>query len=346
MKVGSKNVKNFKEKKLKKELETISFSKSFNFENSENYQIDIKETSPLKSNTYIFSAHSFEKRQSLYFRLSITPTQTEANIYYFEGFNKYILEQQVYTTTCPLKIFKEDNKWVVNFSGYLKKNNKDNAKMTFQGKFESQNQAIDMWSNYNRENVFEALKNEKNYKEKIQELLKDDNVYYNQLGVIKGRMILEGQNSLFDLPCIKEHSYGLYDYNNCNNHFNIIISSVDKTLYFQLISKKNMPIFEVGNYYANNNVNVINKAIYEKQILTKNSAPSYLNILLHLSNDNEIGLHIKKIEEVKYEVQEQYDINIAIVEVLMEGKKHRGIIECGYNKNQALWFDGIDVSKL
>jgi hypothetical protein len=57
-------------------------------------------------------------------------------------------------------------------------------------------------------------------------------------------------------------------------------------------------------------------------------------------------LYIKKIDEIEFEQQEQYDFHIAVVEVLMEGKKYRGIMECGYNKNQELWFNGIDISKL
>ena len=36
-------------------------------------------------NTYVFSAHSFEKRQTLYFKLTTTPVQTEAIVYVTEG---------------------------------------------------------------------------------------------------------------------------------------------------------------------------------------------------------------------------------------------------------------------
>ena len=336
----------FKEKKLKKELESIDFNKDFDQEQSENYQLDPKETNIFKTNTYVFSAHSFEKRQTIYMQLSINPVQTEAIVYYIEGFNKYVLEQHIYTTTCPLKIFKEDNLWNVNFSGYLKKNNKDNAKLTFQAKFESDNKCIHTNLNYNQNNIFECFKNEKNYKQKIQELQNDTNVYYNQLGTIKGRMILEGQNSTFNLPCVKEHYYGLFDYSKRNNHFNLIIPNNTTLVNFRQLSEPDMTYIELGNYYKNNDeIKYVNNAVYERQILTKGTPPTYLNILLKLDNNEEVGLHIKKVDEIYYDIQEQYDIYIAVVEVLMEGKKYRGIMECGYNKNKALWFNGVDISK-
>lgn len=335
-----------KEKKLRKELDLINFHKQFNEELCENYQLDPKETSPLQSNTYIFSAHSFEKRQSIYMRLSINPVQTEVIVYYIEGFNKYNLEQQVYTTTCPLKILKDDEGWTVNFSGYLKKNNKDNVKFTFQSKYESNNQNIDKYSNYNNINMFDCFKNEKNYKDKIEELNKDNNIYYNQLGTIKGRMILEGQNSTFNIPCIKEHYIGLYDYSKINNHVNLLIPTNENFLNFQILSELNMTLLEVGNYYKNNEgPKFINKAIYERQTLMKGTPPTYLNILLKLDNDEEVGLHIKQIDKIEFEIQEHYDVYISIIEVLMEGKKYHGVMECGFNKNDAMWFNGNDISK-
>lgn len=159
-------------------------------------------------------------------------------------------------------------------------------------------------------------------------------------------MILEGQNSTFNLPCVKEHYYGLFDYSKRNNHFNLIIPNNTTLVNFRQLSEPDMTYIELGNYYKNNDeIKYVNNAVYERQILTKGTPPTYLNILLKLDNNEEVGLHIKKVDEIYYDIQEQYDIYIAVVEVLMEGKKYRGIMECGYNKNKALWFNGVDISK-
>ncbi len=175
-------------------------------------------------------------------------------------------------------------------------------------------------------------------------MLKDENVYYNQLGTLKGRMILEGQNSTFNFSCVKEHFYGVYDYSKMNNHINLLIPSHDNLLNFQLLSEQNMTILEVGNYQKKSEgIRYINNAVYERQILKKGLPPVNLNILLKLSDDSEVGLHIKQIDKIEYKLQEQYNVYISVIEVLMEGKKYRGIMECGYNENEALWFNGTDI---
>lgn len=334
-----------KEKKLKKELELYNFNKEFDLKASENYQIDSKETSPLLRNTYVFTASSFEKKQTLYFKLTVTPLQTEAYIFVTDGFNKYVLDQQIYTSTCPLKIFKdEDDKWNVTFNNYLKKNNKDNAKFSFTSKFECCEEAIDKRTYLTKELLLNSLKKEKNYKEKIEEIKNDTVVSYYQQGSLKGRMILEGQSSNFEFNCIKIHSYGEIDYTKINNHADLTI--FDKGLFFNLnlISQKNIDIYENGVYCENNSIQYIKKAEYERQMFTRGIAPSNLNILLKLQNTQDLSLHIKKIEEVDINLQEgEYKLIISVIEILMEGKKYRGIMECGFNNQKDRWFNGQDI---
>lgn len=337
----------FKEKKFKKELESVNLTKEFDLQFSENYQLDPKQNSRFAINSYIFSAHSYEKRQSMYFKLTNTPEQVEAIIYYSEGHNKYVLEQQVYTTNCPLKITKEEDKWKISFNGYLKKNNKDNAKFTFSAKFESENEVLERNTNIKFNNLFHAFKKQKNYQEKIKELQKDKKITYDQLGKLKGRLILEGQNVIIDVSCIRCHMFGNYDYSEKNNHVDLIIADNDTQVNFHVISEHNMPLLEVGNYRKNKStINFIDSVIYERQLINRGLAPSNLNVLLKLDNEKEIALHIKKIDELELVIQEQYDIIIAIVEVLMEGKKYRGVMECGFNQDKNKWFDGNDISKL
>lgn len=336
----------FKEKKLKKELESVNLTKKFDLQFSENYQLDPKENSRFAFNSYIFSAHSYEKRQSMYFKLTNTPEQVEAIIYYSEGHNKYVLEQQVYTTNCPLKITKEEDKWKISFNGYLKKNNKDNAKFTFSAKFETENEILEKNTNIKFNNLFQSFKNQKNYQEKIKELQNDKNIAYDQLGKLKGRLILEGQNVTIDVSCIKCHMFGECDYSAKNNHVDLMIADKDTQVNLHVISEHNMPLLEVGNYRKNKGItNFIDSVIYERQLINRGVAPSNLNILLKLDNEKEIGLHIKKLDEIELLIQEQYDLIIAIVEVLMEGKKYRGIMECGFNQDKNKWFDGNDISK-
>ena len=113
-----------------------------------------KEAKELDKNIYLFTASSQEKRQTIVFRLEITATQSNAWVYYVEGFNRYFLEQVEYTTNCPLKIYKEDNDWNIVFAGYLKKNNnKDLARLSFAAKFTSNEEAFEISKYYNTKNI-------------------------------------------------------------------------------------------------------------------------------------------------------------------------------------------------
>ena len=336
----------FKEKKLKKELELHNFTKELDLVTAENFQIDAKETSPLFYNTYIFYAHSFDKRQTLYFKYSLTPLQTEVVVYLTDGFNKYMLDQQVYTSNCPLKLFKDDEGiWNVTFNNYLKKNSKDNAKFTFSSKFECDNLIIDKNSYITKEALFECFKNDTNYNEKIEELKNDNNVSYFQRGTLKGRMILEGQSSTFELSCIKIHKFGIVDYSKTNNHVELTVFEKDKFVNYNLLSQPNLTIFENGvNVNGEDDIQYLKKATFEKQLFTRGISPTYINILLQFQNDIETTLHIKKIDEIELTLQEeQYKLILSIVEILMEGKKYRGILECGFNVDSNKWFNGRDM---
>lgn len=338
-----------KEKKLKKELELHDFSKNIDLSMSENFQIDSKETSPLFYNTYVFYAHSFDKRQTLYFKYTLTPVQTEVIVYLTDGYNKYVLEQQIYTSNCPLKLFRDDeNKWNITFNNYLKKNNKDNAKFTFSSKFECNDELINKNSFITKETLFESLKKEVNYKDKINEIKNNDNVSYSQKGTLKGRMILEGQSSTFELSCIKIHKYGKIDYSTINNHIDLTVFEKDVYINYALLSQPNLTLFENGIYiFKKQEIQYLVKSTYEKQLFTRGTAPTYLNITLQFKNEKEITLHIKKIEDLEMNLQEeQYKLIISVVEILMEGKKYRGILECGYNADSNKWFNGRDIQDI
>ena len=339
----------FKDKKLKKMLELHDFNKQFDLAISENYQIDSKETSPLFYNTYIFYAHSFDKRQTMYFKYTTTPVQTEVLVYLTEGYNKYVIEQQVYTSNCPLKVFKdEDGLWNVNFNNYLKKNNKDNAKLSFVSKFECNDLVIDKNSYITKEALFNSFQNESNYNEIIEEIKNDNNVSYFQKGTLKGRMILEGQSSTFELSCVKIHKYGSIDYMNINNHIDLTVFNEKMFMNYNLISQPNLTVFENGVYCEKEqDIHFLKQATYEKQLFTRGIAPNYLNILLTFNNEKETTLHIKKIDDIELFLQEgQYNLILAIVEVLTEGKKYRGILECGFNNDSNKWFNGLAMKGL
>ena len=146
-------------------------------------------------------------------------------------------------------------------------------------------------------------------------------------------MILEGQSSTFELSCVKIHKFGIVDYSKTNNHVELTVFEKDKFVNYNLLSQPNLTIFENGvNVNGEDDIQYLKKATFEKQLFTRGISPTYINILLQFQNDIETTLHIKKIDEIELTLQEeQYKLILSIVEILMEGKKYRGILECGFN---------------
>lgn len=335
-----------KVKKIKNELDLILSEKTFDYEKSEKFQLE-KDSPELFYDNYCFSAHSVDKKQSLYIKLKTNSVQSEVWMNYCEGYNKYHLEQLIYTSNCPLKIIKEEDGISISFAGYLKKNNKDLVRITFSGKFTTDQKPINYESKINSKSLSKRLSYDKNFSSTLEKIKNNKYNYYEQLGSIKGKIIVEGQHSHYEMPCLKTHSYGYLDWTQINNHLSLNVIDKDTLLTFQMVSVPNIPILEVGNYYKKNKDNIImENAVYERQMLVRKSSPEYLNILMNLINEDNKGIHVKKVDEFKYTIQESYDVIISATEVLINGKTYRGILEFGFNKDQTKWFDGKDIGEL
>jgi len=338
-----------KERKIEKELKTIQEARVFDYEKGESFLLP-KESSELDRNIYFFTASSYEKRQTIVFRLEVTTTQTNAWIYFVDGFNRYYLEQTDYTTNCPLKIFKEEGIWNIVFAGYLKKNNnKDLSRLTFAAKFLSNEDAIDSSLYLNEKQVSKILLKEKKTEEFYNDLKNKQYTEYHQFGKLKGKIILEGQNSPLDMPCFRKHTYGKIDWSTINNNFSIAICNKKNSYLYEMMSLPSISILETGLIkQESKELKKSNLNKYERQLLLKGSAPENLNILMKLEEDEDsIGIHAKKIDTIKYILQEgEYSLTIGVAEFLINGINYRGVFELGYNKDRSRWFNGKDISKL
>ena len=338
----------FKQNKIKKTLDNILNNKKFDYEKGENFVLD-KDAKEMDKNIYLFTASSQEKRQTIVFRLEITATQSNVWVYYVEGFNRYYLEQIEYTTNCPLKIYKEDNEWNIVFAGYLKKNNnKDLARLSFAAKFSSSEDAFEVSKYYNTKNIASILKKEKDNEIYYSKLENNNYIEYHQFGKLKGKIIVEGQNTPIDLACYRKHIYGNLDWNLINNSMSFIACDKKNSYFFDMLSLPSASIIETGVVKEGKQERIKSlNSKYERQLILKGSSPENLNILLDLENEEHVGVHAKKVDDIKYILQEgEYTIIIGVAEFLINGRNYRGIFELGYNKDRNRWFNGTEISKL
>ncbi len=339
----------FRAKKIEKQLKEEVLNNPFNYELSENYQIE-KDDPITINNSYYFSAHSTDKKQSLYCRLGIRKEYMEVWLYYFESGHKYYLEEMIYNTNSPLKIIKEENVWNIRFSGLLKKNSKDQVRCTLDLNFSTEESPIDFIGDVEIKKFSKILAKEKYDEQTYKQIKNNHQVYYEEFGVLQGKMLLEGQHIAINLPCVKNHSYGFKEWGYINNHLKIIAMNKESHMNFHMVSNKHVSMYEVGTYKSsnkNNEIKHISKALFERAILLKGTAPDNLNMLLQTEDETNIDVHIKKLDELYYSFQEgEYMIYECIAEFLINGKMYRGILEVGYNKDQNRWFNNKDITKL
>lgn len=336
-----------KTKIMEKGIKKKQLDKPFDYEFGENYQLE-KNSDITINNSYYFSAHSYEKKKSLYCRLGIRSEFSEVWMCYIDGNNKYYFEDMIQTTNIPLKIWKEDNVWNIKFVGMLLKNKKDQVRCTLEAQFESNEQPIDFFSHMLPIRTAKAMAQEKWNKTFFNEVQNNNQVHYEQTGVLKGKMLLEGQHISIDLPCVRDHSYGKRDWNYMNNHMWIMAVNEKSQLNFSMVSYPTLSILEVGNFKTmNGEMKFLQQATYERSTLLRGIAPDNLNILIQFEDKEEIGIHVKKIEEITYTFQDgDYILIEGIAEFLIDGVQYRGILEVGFNKDKKRWFNNKKIKEL
>lgn len=338
-----------KKKIAKKRISEYITNNTLDLELLENYQLNNNTATSTECNSYYFSAHSVEKKQSVYLRYSIRKDYTEVWFYYCEGNNKYYLEQNIYTTNPPIKMSLENNVWNIRFSGIIKKNHKDQVRCTLEGQFESNDDVIFFNNDVLVSRIASSLSHQKIDKNIFSDINDKYNsqTYYEQVGVLKAKMLLEGQHSNFSLPCFRNHIYGQMDWNNLNNHLRIFAINESNYVDFSMISSPLLSLLEFGKFKSNDKIyNDIINIKYERATLLKGTAPDNLNLQIELDNKQLLGVHVKKLDEITYPTQEEnYVIIEATADFLISGKTYRGIIEAGFNKNDNKWFNNLNIIK-
>ena len=333
-------MKSMIKKRKKQKPFNLTLSETF-FADKDDYNIN---------NSYYFSAHNFLKKESLYVRLAFRGISVVETWVYFQKDNKkYYLSTLYYDADkSPLnvKMIKECC-YEVEFNGELvdEVGEKVNAKLKFD--FTPTRPIVDFF--YHSPEVrmakamaFESWKNGyfDNYRENNQ-------VHYEQVGFIKGEMVVDNENIHIELDAVRDHSYGKRDWTYMNNHIWLMGVSKNKELNFSMVSYPTMTCLEVGNYFSNNDVFYVLKAEYNRGLFINDKAPENFNMKLYLTNKKQIEIKVNKITEQHYLFQDGgYLLIEGICEIEIEGEIIRGILEVGFNKDKKRYFNGHDTKEI
>ncbi len=332
---------------MKSILKKKKANQPFDYEKAENFKLSATDDWTM-NNSYYFSAHDYKKKQTLYCRLGLRNTHSEVWFVFIDGENSYVLTDNIAKENSPLKVYKEGDKWLVEFAGQLTVNGGENIKANFKGEFLSDAQPLDFFSHMATVRTAKAMAFEKWKKGYFDEVQKNNSVHYEQLGELKGELALDGKNLEIDLPCVRDHSFGRRDWNYMNNHVWLMAVEKDSYINFSMVSYPAMTMLEVGNYKEKDKpMALMIKADYDRNQIVKGVVPSELEMTFTLDDGRKINFIAKKTFETAYPFQNgEYTLIEGVGEYVIDGKNYRGIIEVGFNKDTNRFFNGKSVKEL
>ncbi len=319
----------------------------FDYEKAESFKLTGEEDWTM-NNSYYFSAHDYEKKQSLYCRLGLRNTHSEVWFVFMDGDNTFVHTQNLYTENSPLKVERIDGVWQMEYDGELTATKGEKVKASFSGKFFSDADPVDFFSHMATVRTAKAMAFEKWKSGYFEEVQKNNSVHYEQLGMLEGQLKLGEKQIKIDLPCVRDHSYGRRDYNYMNNHVWLMAVAPESYINFSMVSYPAMTMLEVGNFKEKDKpMAFMISADYDRNKVIKGVVPEDFEMIFTLQDNRKVSVKAKKLFETPYPFQDgEYTLIEGVGEYEIDGKSYRGIIELGFNKDQARFFNGKSVKQL
>lgn len=332
---------------LKKKLMTKAIIKRnqehpFDYRYAENFSLDGVED-PWINNSYYFSAHN--EKMSVFVRLGRRVNAEETWFAVYEDGKLYSLKQEFFPQgQSPIVVEKAGEDWTIAYRGTLN----DHDEILFQAKFVAKQNPVDFTSNMPAERMATGIANEewnKAFFEQLQNV--SGQCHYEQEGVLEGQLTLNGKTVDFQLPCVRDHSFGKRDWNYMNNHLWLMAVSSDRQFNYSLVSYPVMSVLEVGNYRDEAGMHYLQQAGLDFHEINKGTIPQELSLNVLLDNGRKISVLAKKITGVTYHFQDgQYILHENIAEFVIDGNVCRGILEIGFNRDSSRYFNQRNLNSI
>lgn len=332
---------------MKAILEKKKANQPFDYEGAENFKINPTDDWAM-NNSYYFSAHDYNKQQSLYCRLGVRSTHNEVWFVFIDKDKGYVHTENVYTENSPLKTYKENGTWFVEYQGELTADDGEKVQASFRGEFISSAEPLDFFSHMATIRTAKAMALDKWTSGHFEEVQKNNSVHYEQLGELNGQLTLGDKKLNIDLPCVRDHSFGRRDWNYMNNHVWLMAVEKESYINFSMVSYPAMTMLEVGNFKEKDKpMALMIKADYDRNEVVKGVVPNDFEMTFTLNDGRKVKVKAKKLYETAYPFQDgAYTLIEGVGEYQIDGKNYRGIIELGFNKDQKRFFNGKRINQL
>ncbi len=331
-----------KKKLMGKAISRRNLQHPFNLDLADNYTLDAS-ADPVVNNSYYFSAH--DQNLSFFARLGKRSSQDETWFVIFLDGKLYSLKQELFPAgQAPVKVEHEGGKWTVSFEGILN----ESDQVRFRGTFVARHAPIDFTSDMPAERMATGMANEKWSKAFFAELQTiSGQCHYEQEGMLEGTFTLNGEKTDFQLPCVRDHSFGKRDWNYMNNHLWLMAVSSPVQFNYSLVSYPALSVLEVGNYRDMDGQHYMQLADLDFRQVARGSVPAELSLNVRLDNDRTVSVQARVLAGVTYRFQDgQYILHENIAEFTIDGITCRGILEIGFNRDSGRYFNQRNLTEI
>lgn len=316
--------------------------KPFDYQYAENFSLE-GEKDPLVNNSYYFSAH--DETMSFFARLGRRVNEDETWFVVYREGRLYSLKQESFPSgASPLIVEKCGENWTVSFRGKVN----ENDEVVFRAKFVARQEPIDFTSNMPAERMATGIANEKWNRALFAGLQHvSGQCHYEQEGMLEGEMTLNGKAIQFQLPCVRDHSFGKRDWSYMNNHLWLMAVSASRQFNYSLVSYPVISALEVGNYRDEAGQHFMLQADLDFRQVATGKIPQELALNVRLDDLRTIRVTAKVLSGVSYHFQEgRYILHENIAEFQVDGQACRGILEIGFNRDSSRFFNQRALNRI
>jgi hypothetical protein len=320
------------------------------------------------NNSYYFSGHD-QEGNSLFFRLGkrgggtnevwFALKDTSGNIYY----NK---EQVSCNDTKEAGYYESNNmanasigcteigkKWEFNFNGKMSKaildekmaaiSSGQEIEAGFKGNFSASSCIFEFSRHMDTAPLARALAREKWDKNFMKNLKDNHQVHYEQLGDISGILTLGGQSKNIEIQAIRDHSYGKRDWAYMDRHIWLMaLMENGEALNVNMVRYPAVNELQTGYLISRGSEDAaicIDSATSMDVIECSGKVPKEFHFSARMSDGQTFYVTCKKELEFIFPFDNgDYTICEGIGSFSYNGIRGRGIIEFGFNRDQARWF--------
>ena len=323
----------------------------FNVKEIETYSLP-EDASRLDTNSYYFSAHDLEGNSLLIRRAERGDNTVEVWIVLKYNDQLYINKRQVFAADkAPVKVacVTPGKTWNVTYHGdiYEAKINNNliasangNAKpLSLALDFFATKDIFDFSYHINPNVLAKALAKETWDKTFIQNMRENQQRHYEQQGIVDVELKLDGKALQFKMRAMRDHSFGRRDWNYMDRHIWLMaLLEEDESLNVNMVSYPHMKDLRTGYHETKSLTSTVADAPMLRSFEANGRIPEEITYDVTLDTGEQFHVTARKEVEIQFSFDGgSYTICEGIGTFDINGKKGRGIIEFGYNKDKTRW---------